>query len=108
MPHHELVDRRAARDEHRSRAFASAPGASGALPCCRDRARIAGHHTYVERTDVDAKLERVGRNNRLDQAIAQFLLDLAAALWKITSSVAANPVATTRRAIEIILEIGGQ
>ena len=107
MPHDELVDRRAARDENCSRAFASRPAHRRAAMLPRS-CPVAGHHAHIERTDVDAELERVGRDNRLDQAIAQFLFDLPTALWKITSSVAANPVAIPCRPVEIILEIGGK
>ena len=47
MPDDELIDRRAARNEHRSRATASASRTPGSLPRRRDGARIPGHHADV-------------------------------------------------------------
>ena len=75
----ELIERRAARDHHRRRPAGAAAGAPGALPRRGNRPRIAGHHRDVERADVDAELERVGRDDRADGALAQPFLDLAAA-----------------------------
>ena len=65
----ELIDRRAARDEHRGRARGAAAGAAGALPRGGDRPRVAGHHRDVERADVDPELERVGRHDRAHLAL---------------------------------------
>ena len=63
MRDHELVERRAGRHEDRRRPAAAPPGAAGLLPERGDRARIAGEHGDVEVADVDAELERVGRDD---------------------------------------------
>ena len=41
----------------------AAAGPAGPLPGRGDRARVAGQHGDVERADVDAELERVGRDD---------------------------------------------
>jgi len=43
-----------------ARASAASPGAARPLPSGCDRAGIAGHDRGIERTDIDAKLQRVG------------------------------------------------
>ena len=53
---------------------------------------IAGHHAHVERADVDAELQRVGRDHGAHAAFAQPFLDLAPALRQIAAAVAANLV----------------
>ena len=104
----ELIERRAAGHEHRGRAPAAAAGAPGSLPGRRDRARVTGHHADVERTDVDAELERVRRDDGAHAALAQPLFDLAAALRQIAAAVAANLLRRARRRLEIVLEIRRQ
>ena len=58
-----LVELVVARDEHRDRAPAGAPGAAGLLPHRRERAREAVEDHRVETADVDAELERVRRRD---------------------------------------------
>ena len=82
-----LVERRAARHQHRGRLARAPPGAPGALPGRGDRARVARHHGDVERADVDAELERVGRDDGADLAVAQPLLDLAPPVRQIAAAV---------------------
>ena len=65
----ELIERRAAGHHHRRRAARPPPGAARALPRGGNRARIAGHHGHVERADVDAELERVGRDDGAHRAL---------------------------------------
>ena len=64
------------------------PGAPEALPGRGDRARVAGADDGVEPADVDAELERVGRDDAEDLAGAQLPLDLAALLGQVAAAVA--------------------
>ena len=104
----ELIDRRAARDEHRRRSRRPAAGAAGALPRRGNRARIPGHDRHVERADVDAELQRVGRDDRAHHAVAQAALDLAAAVRQVAAAIAADHVGRARRPVKRILQIRRQ
>src|SRR5579862_3119072 len=55
-----LIERRAGSYQHGGRSGLAASGATGALPGGSDSSGIARHHHSVERSDVDAELERVG------------------------------------------------
>ena len=90
VAHDELIDRRAARDEHGRRSRRAPAGAAGALPGRGDRAGIAGHHRDVERADVDAELERVGGNDGAHLTLAQPALDFAAAIRQVAATIAAD------------------
>ena len=96
VPHHELIDRRARRHHHRRRLPGAAAGAAGALPRRGNRAGIAGHHAHVERADVDAELERVGRDHAAHLPGAQALLDLAPAQRQIAAAIAADALRHAR------------
>ena len=78
MLHDELIERRGRRDEHGAGSAVAAAGAASALPRGRNRAGVARHHAGVERADVDAQFERVGRDHSADAPFAQAALDLAA------------------------------
>ena len=105
---HELIERRAARHEHR-RGPARAPArAPCALPCGGNGAGIPGEDGHVQRADVDAELERVGGDHRANSAFAKTLLDLAASIGQISSAIPANPFRGARRAPEILLQIRRQ
>ena len=104
----ELIDRRAARDEHRRRPRRAPAGASRALPGRGNRARVAGHHRHVERADVDAELERIGGHDRAHQPFAQAALDLAPAIGQIAAAIAADHVGGAGRPVKGILQIGRQ
>ncbi len=104
----ELIDRRAAGHEHRRRSRRAAAGAAGALPGGGDRARIAGHHRHVERADVDAQLERVGRDDRAHLPVAQPALDLAPPVRQVAAAIAADHVGRSRRPVKRILQVGRQ
>ena len=62
----------------------------------------------VERADVDAELERVGRDDRAHRSLAQPLLDFPPAMRQIAAAIAANPLSFAGLAFEIILQICGQ
>ena len=104
----ELIDRRAARDEHRRGPRRSAAGAAGALPRRGDRAGIARHHRHVERADVDPELQRVRRDHRAHLSLAQPALDLAPPVRQVAAAVPADHVRRARRALERILQIRRQ
>src|SRR5439155_2967282 len=96
--------------DHHGRRAARAPSrASGPLPRGRDRGRVSRHDTDVERADVDAELERVRRDNRANDSVAQSLFDFAPALRQITAAIPSNPsLAGPRTLLEIVLEVRRQ
>ena len=104
----ELIERRAARDEHRRRSAASPARATRALPGRRNRAGIPGHDADVERADVDTELKRVGRYHRAHGSLAQPFLDLTAALRQVTAAIPANLILRARLPAEIVLQIRRQ
>ena len=53
---------------------------------------VARHHAGVERADVDAQFQRVGRDHAANAAFAQTVLDLAALAGQIAAAIAANGV----------------
>ena len=108
IPDDKLIERGAARHEHRGRSATAASGASGPLPGGRDRAGIAGHHAHVERADIDAELQRIGRDDGADAAFAQALLDFAPPLRQVAAAIAANLLARARRPLEVIFQIRRQ
>src|SRR5258708_698273 len=75
MADDELVKRGRRRDQHRARAAATAPGAASTLPGCSNRARVACHHSGVERADVDTKFQSTGRDHAANAAVPQATLD---------------------------------
>ena len=108
IAHDELIDGRAGGDEHGRRSTGTAARAPRALPGRGDRARIAGHHGHVERADVDAELERVGRHDAAHVPAAQPALDLAASERQIAAAIPANHVGRPRRARKRVLQIRRQ
>ena len=56
----ELIERRAAGNQHGGRSTRAAAGAPGSLPRRGDRARIAGQHRHVQSADVHTELESIG------------------------------------------------
>ena len=108
MLHDELIERRGGRHQHGAGTSAAASGAAGALPGGRDRAGIAGHDRGVERANVDAQFQRVGRNHAADAAFAQTVLDFAALAGKIAAAIAANRGRLAGRRGIRLLQIGEQ
>src|SRR5258708_24578904 len=78
MAHDELIERRGRCDQHGTRASAAAAGAPGALPSGGDGAGIASHDDGIEGADINAKLERAGRNNSPDFSIPEAPFDFTA------------------------------
>ena len=108
MPGHELIDRRARRHHHRGRPGRPASSAARALPGGGNRARVAGHDRHIERADVDAELERVGRDHAAHLPFAQALLDLAPAQRQIAAAVAADLLGHARHGLEVLFQVGGE
>ena len=54
------------------------------------------------------ELQRVGRDDGADDALAQALLDLAPPLRQVAAAVAANLLARARRSLEVVLQIRRQ
>src|SRR4029079_3651760 len=85
-----LVDSGARGDEDRD-ARALAPACPPELlPCRGDGSRIAGQDRHVEPADVDAELERVGRNDAEDLAVAPAMRDRPALGRQVAAAVAAD------------------
>ena len=59
MLHDELIERSRGSDEHRARTSRASSRAAGPLPSGSNRSRIPGHHTGIERTNIDSEFERV-------------------------------------------------
>ena len=108
VPHDKLIDRGAAGDHHGGRPAGATTRASGTLPGRGNRARISGHHTHVERADVDAQLERVGRHHRSHGAFSQPFLDFAAPVRQISPAIPANALGPAWNVFEVVLQIGRQ
>ena len=85
-----LVDRRTRGDEDRDARPGPPPGSTELLPGRRDRARIAGQDRRVESTDVDAELERVGRDDAEDLPVSQSSLDGSTLGGEIAAAIAPN------------------
>ena len=101
----ELIERRAAGDEHGRRPTAPSSRTSGSLPRGGDRPGVTGHDTDVERADVDAELQRVGRDDRAHAPLAQPFFNLAAALRQVTTAIAPNLILRAWLAAEIVLQV---
>ena len=65
-------------------------------------------HGDVERADVDAQLQRVGRHHGAHRAFAQALLDLATPVRQIAAAIPPDPFGRARQAVEVVLQIRRQ
>src|SRR5215470_18309546 len=108
VPDNELIEGSTARDHHGRRSTGAPAGAPRALPGRRDRARIAGHYRDIQRTDIDAKLERVGRHDRADETLTKALLDLSPPQRQIPAAIPTNSLGRARHVLEVVLEVGRQ
>src|SRR5690242_11398635 len=91
MPAEELVQRVLAGDVDRQPATA-APGASPHLPQARDRARERHTDSRVELADVDAELQRIGRNDPEQLAGGELALDLLALGGSVSRAVGRDAI----------------
>ncbi len=103
-----LVERRAARHQHRGRLPRTTARAAGPLPRGRDRARVAGQHRDVERADVDTELERARGDDRAHLAVAQPLLDLPAPVRQIAAPIPPHHIVRARRPLYRVLQVARQ
>ena len=78
------------------------------MPTAGDRAGIINEQRDIERTDVDAEFERVGRYDGADRSLPQSLLDGAAAVWQIAAAIAADSLRCSRFRVELFLQVGGE
>src|SRR6202034_2841889 len=62
----------------------------------------------IERSDIDAQLERIRRHDRANVAASQALFDVATLLGKIAATVAANRFVRERQLRAGVLEIRGE
>src|SRR5260370_5803293 len=89
-----LVERVVAGDEHDHRlAVSPPPNAAGLLPEAHVAAGVACQDRHVERTHVDAQLERISRDDATQLPAAQPGLDLGAVVGAVPSFVCTDPSA---------------
>ena len=86
-----LVELVVAGDEHRRGPAPRPSGAAGLLAHRRERAGEAVEHDRVEPADVDAELERVGRRDAEQAAVAEPAFELAALLGEVAGAVRGDP-----------------
>src|SRR5258706_8751432 len=106
MAHDELIEGRRRSNEHGARASAAAAGPAGPLPGGGDGAGIAGHDYGIEGADINAELNRAGRNHSADFSIAEAAFDFAAFVRQVTAAVAANGFRFSRHLWILLLQIG--
>ena len=85
--HDPLVELVIACDEHGQRLVLAASGPSDLLPHGCHGAREAVEHAGVEAADVDAELERRGRDDPPERAVEQLVFDLASLLGEVAGAV---------------------
>ena len=100
LAHEVLVERVLGRDEH-GEPVPAPPRAAPLLAQRGDRAREADGDHGVEKPDVDAELERVGRGDAEQVALGEPPLDLAPLLGRVAGAV--------RRETRVVVEpLGGE
>ena len=77
-------------DHHGARSAAAAPGTAGTLPGGGDGAGVSGHDTGIERADIYAEFEGVGRDYAANAAVAQSALDFTPLSRQISAAIAAD------------------
>ena len=95
-------------DQHGAGTPFAPPRPPGALPGRGDRAGISGHDRHVQRSDVDAEFERIGRDHGPDLAAAQAALDLPPLQRKIPAAIAFHYFRRAGRLRIILLQIREQ
>ena len=100
-----LIERRRGRDEHADRGIAPAPGAARALPSGGEGTRVAGEHHGIERADVDAEFQCVGRNDAEDLSVPQLPLDFPPLSGQVAAAVPANGRFAARLPAERFLQV---
>ena len=108
IAHDELVERLARGHQHAERRAVATPGPAEPLPGGGDGARIAVQDAHVERPDVDAELQRRGRDDAVDVAGAQLLLGGAALGRQVAAAVGERPRRLAGVAVEDVLQVLGE
>ena len=85
-----LVERCRGRYQHADRCVAPASGAARALPSRGEGSRVARQHHGIQRADVDAEFQSVGRDNAEDLPVAQLSLDLSSLPGQVAAAIPAN------------------
>src|SRR5438552_71802 len=106
MANNELIERRRGGHQHGAGASPAAAGAAGALPGGGDGAGVSGHDNSIEGADINAQLERAGRNNSADFSLAKAAFDFAALVRQVPAAIAANVFRFSRRLGICVLQIG--
>src|SRR5690606_7002034 len=100
-----LIERHARGDEQREAGPLAPAAAPEALPERGDAARVAGADDRVEAADVDAELERVGRDHATNAAAAQPALDAAAGVGEVAAAVGLDELRIDLVGLEPIAEV---
>ena len=103
-----LVERGRSGHQDRDRGSLPATGAPRALPCGGDRTRVSGQHHGVERTDIDAELQRIGRDDTEYLPIAHLPFNFAPLPGQIATAIAPDTGLSARWATSRLLEISCQ
>ena len=103
-----LVDRRSRGDQDRHARSLPPAGPAELLPGRRDGSRVAGKDRDIEATDVDAELERVGRDDAEDLAVAQAVLDRPSLGRQVAAAVAADAAARAVALAQGLAQAGQQ
>ena len=106
IAHDELIERRARRHENRRRSSRPASGAARPLPRRGDGPRVARQDGHVQRADIDAKLQGVGRHDRPHAAFPEPPLDLPAAVGKVPPAIPADEVLLAGPRRQRVLQVG--
>src|SRR5882672_7296109 len=106
MSHDELIEWSRRSHQHGAGASAAASGAPGALPRGGDRAGVAGHDDGIERADVNAELERAGRDHAANFSVSEAAFDFAPLVRQVAAAVAANVFRFSRESRIRLLQIG--
>ena len=103
-----LVDRRARRHEDRDARALPPARPTELLPRPRHRTRIAGQDRHVQPPDVDAELERIGRDDAEDLPVAQAVLDGPALRRQVAAAVAPDAAARAVALAQRLAQTGEQ
>ena len=88
-----LVRRRHRQEHNRVRHFSATPRTADLLPKACARPRKAALDDHFQRADVDAQLQRVGRNHAQQPPVRQLFFDLAPLFRGVAAPITGQQVA---------------
>ena len=108
MVHDILVNRRGRGDEEHNAGPFPSSGTARLLPGAGNGSRIPAHHAGVQRTDVNAQLQRVGGYHSVHLSVPQALFNLPAFPGQIAAPVAPDFAGIAQRIPDHVLQVAGQ